>query len=1133
MTQQISDRRQAIRYLLQDLSDRASQGYFIRVILAPSKKAIARFGAKRRFSIKEAEERSPDFLGVSKCNTILASNLYKNGDRIMAKPSLSSFPYRLGLMLGLMLCSGPVAAQQVEPPPDNSPTAPLLQESGSLSPGDETLDDGSLYDTYSFEGRAGQSVTISVESEEFDTYLILLDAEGKQIADNDDSAGNSDSKIVATLTKDGIYKVIVNGYDANSQGGYALSISPASEADIRRALADRLYEEGMQIYRQGTAESLQGAIEKWEEAILIYRELGYRTGEARILNNIGFIYSSLGEKQKALDYYSRALSIYQETGDRAGEATTLNNISLIYSSLGEKQKGLDYLDRALPLHQETGNRTGEATTLNNIGSVYDDLGEKQKALNYYEQALPLHQETGNRAGEAATFNNIGSVYDDLGEKQKALDYYERALPIVQETGNRAGEAATLNNIGLVYNSLGEKEKALDYLERALPLRQETGDRAGEATTLNNIGAVYDDLEEKEKALDYYERALPLRQEIGDRGGEALTLVNIGIVYFSLGEKEKALDYLERALPILQAVGDRAGEAATLFNFARLERSSNNLDKSHAHIEAAIEIIEELRTKIVNQELRTSYFATVQDYYEFYIDLLMELHRENPDRGYEGLALEASERARARSLLELLAEASADIRAGVDPQLRDKERSLQQRINAAATRQSELLSGEHSPEQAEAIKKELDELLGELEQVRAEIRQKSPGYADLTQPQPLELKEIQALLDEETLLLEYSLGKERGYLWAVTPTSITAYELPGREEIEKIARNFRSHLTAPSLRIRRQRVARATAALSDAILEPVSELLETQKYKRLLIVGDGVLNYIPFTALSLPEAPSPQPLIADYEIINLPSASTLATLRRDLLAREPAPKTVAILADPVFDLNDERIASNASNANNATATEPNNPGIILETIKKAARAAGVEWTRLPGTRLETQRIMALVAPGQGREILDFDASQEIAKSPELSQYRILHFATHGFANSENPELSGIVMSLVDERGRQQDGYLRLHDIYNLELNADLTILSACQTGLGQQIRGEGLIGLTRGFMYAGTPRVVASLWSVDDRATAELMGIFYQKMLQENMAPAAALRAAQIEISQQKEWQMPYYWAAFGLQGEWR
>ena len=409
-----------------------------------------------------------------------------------------------------------------------------------------------------------------------------------------------------------------------------------------------------------------------------------------------------------------------------------------------------------------------------------------------------------------------------------MDYYSRALPLFQATGNRRGEAATLNNIGSVYDSLGEKQKALDYYSRSLPLSQATGDRANEATTLNNIGAVYDSLGEKQKALDYYSRSLPLSQATGDRAGEANALNNIGSVYDSLGEKQKALDYYSRALPIDQATGDRAGEAATLSNFAVLERRNNNLDESRTYIEAAIEIIEELRTKIGSQDLRASYFATVQDYYEFYIDLLMELHRENPNEGYDGRALHASERSRSRSLLEILAEASADIRAGVEPELRDKERNLQQRINTTADRQIKLLSGEHSPEQAEAINKELDDLLTQLEQVRAEIRLKSPRYAALTQPEPLELKKIQQLLDEETLLLEYSLGKERSFLWAVTPTSITSYELPPRAEIEAAVKEFRRIITDPDFSQDEEILGETGGKLSQLILAPVADMLK-EKY----------------------------------------------------------------------------------------------------------------------------------------------------------------------------------------------------------------------------------------------------------------------------------------------------------------
>ena len=257
----------------------------------------------------------------------------------------------------------------------------------------------------------------------------------------------------------------------------------------------------------------------------------------------------------------------------------------------------------------------------------------------------------------------------------------------------------------------------------------------------------------------------------------------------------------------------------------------------------------------------------------------------------------------------------------------------------------------------------------------------------------------------------------------------------------------------------------------------------------------------------------------------------------MAGRQPAPKSVAVFADPVFRNDDPRINPSQIRVETARAKQSPAPtGELAATsdIERSARDAGLNsFVRLRFSRQEAEAIAAF-APQQKRlTALDFVASHETAQSADLSQYRIVHFATHGLLNSQQPELSGIVLSLVDERGQPQDGFLRLHEIYNLKLNADLVVLSACQTALGKEVRGEGLIGLTRGFMYAGAPRVVASLWRVDDRATAELMKRFYQGMLKEGLRPAAALRAAQVSMLKEKRWSAPHYWAAFTLQGEWR
>jgi CHAT domain-containing protein len=273
-----------------------------------------------------------------------------------------------------------------------------------------------------------------------------------------------------------------------------------------------------------------------------------------------------------------------------------------------------------------------------------------------------------------------------------------------------------------------------------------------------------------------------------------------------------------------------------------------------------------------------------------------------------------------------------------------------------------------------------------------------------------------------------------------------------------------------------------------------------------------------------------PLLVEHEIVNLPSASTLAVLRKELNDRKSVPKALAVLADPVFGTNDPRLKSSSPQA---SGTQPENSNINRRALERSATTANVSFNRLPFSRQEAEQILALVPTTERMQAFDFAANRAIATNPELQNYRIVHLATHGVLNSTQPELSGVVLSLVDEKGTLQNGFLQLRDIFNLNLPAELVVLSACETGLGKEVRGEGLVGLTRGFMYAGTPRVVVSLWSVSDRATSELMVKFYKKMLQDGLKPAAALRAAQIEMWQQKQWQAPYYWAAFTLQGEWR
>jgi CHAT domain-containing protein len=1052
---------------------------------------------------------------------------------------------------------------------------------------------------------AGQYVHVVAEQIGIDVVVKVFGPDGKLVMEVDSPNGTQGPEpvmLVADIA--GTYRLEVSSLEKDAKAGRyeakLVELRTATQRDRDQIAAERALAEGKSLSAQGSKASNEAAIRKFEEAQLLYRASGDQKKEASMLNYIGNHLLLLGQPQKALECFTQALSLAHSLGDRGEEANGLNNVAAAHSLLGEYQKALGYFNQSLPLSRSAGNRNVEASTLFNIGYINNELSEYQKALDYYNQALQLFRALGDRKGEAVTLNGIAVVYSSLGERQKELDYSQKALALQRDLGDRGREAVTLHNIGAAYHKLSEYQKALDYSHPALQLFRMVGDRQGEANTISLIGATYSSLDENQKALDYYHQALPLHRAIGDRQGEAKTLHNLGSAYRSLEEKQKALEYYQQSLLLWRSLSDRYGEAAALANIgtvyerlgerqkaldhysqalalarairspereepvlsyqARVNRDLGNLAEARRLMEASLNIIESLRVKVAGQELRSSFFASRQDHYEFYLDLLMGLHQRQPGEGIDAAALQAGERARARSLLELLAEANVDIRQGVDPQLLARERALRQQLSAKAAAQTALLNGKHTEAQAAAAAKEIAATTAQLQEVEAQIRANSPSYAALTQPQPLSLAEVQQqVLNEDTLLLEYALGRERSYLWAVTPTSIASHQLPPRAEIEAAARKVYDLLAARQPRpgeTEAQLRARTKAAdteyltraslLSRMLLSPVAEQLGS---KRLLIVADGALQYLPFATLPAPALSGQttgeaEPLIVKHEVVNLPSASTLAVLRRELAGRQPATRAVAVLADPVFAPDDARVrlslASKKSPGAAQSQTAESTPSdlAVSSALERAIRsvrgASGATYLRrLLFSRDEAEAILAVAPQPSGLKALDFRANRALALSEELREYRIIHFATHGLLDSQRPELSGLVLSLVDEAGRPQDGFLRLHEVYNLRLNADLVVLSACQTGLGKEVRGEGLVGLVRGFMYAGTPRVVASLWQVDDAATSALMKRFYRGMVQEQLSPAAALRAAQLEMLKRKQWQSPYFWGAFVLQGEWK
>lgn len=876
----------------------------------------------------------------------------------------------------------------------------------------------------------------------------------------------------------------------------ALSISRSTGDKLREAQA--LFTLGMLSYISG---DLPVALEQENQALVLARETQKPELLARIFLALGYIRNDLDDLEDSLSYYQQSLSIWRSLQNRWGQTRTLTSIGLVQTLLGDRQSALESLKATLPALEEMGDRLSQGAALNNIAYVYQTLGELSIALDYYVQALKVFDEIKFAVGQIVSTGYCGDIYALMSQYDKALPYYERAISASRATENHLMEADVLNSLGSLYFSKGERAKSRKFFEDALAEYRRISQWRGLSSALNNLGFFFEKSGDMARAKANYT--------------EALTYSN--------------------------SAGDREGSASILYNLARVESSLGALEDARSHIEESLKLNEASRAKISSQDLRIAYFASVHQHYEFYIDLLMQLHRAHPAAGFDVLALQVSEKARARSLLELLTQSGTTLRQTVPPELLQRERSIRSALNSELFRKLQASSDKNG---AKSASTDIAKLELQYEEIKYQIRTVSAGYASIALPQTLDVEEVQRkILDDDTAILEYSLGEKRSFVWVITSSSVRSYELPSSAVLEKEGRSLIEALVvAPS-------TTRKTPTETDYSkqAEKISSLLFDQALnnvtaKRLVIIGDGILQNLPYAALTHQETDANRALlINNFEVVRLPSISVLTVLRRQLNNRTPAQLAVAVVADPVFNNADVRVQRAISQGrkeaghNSSLAKVPTN--VVAEkslAIARALRGSNLsgEISRLPFSRQEAQSILSLASSDQSFAALDFKANRATVLNSDLSKYRIIHFATHGLLNSEHPELSGVLLSMVDEKGGPQDGFLQLNEIYNLNLQAELVVLSACQTGLGKDVKGEGLVGLTRGFMYAGATRVVASLWKVDDAATAQLMSYFYQEMFTNQKKPAAALRAAQLKMAKYRAWKSPYYWAGFVIQGEW-
>jgi CHAT domain-containing protein/tetratricopeptide (TPR) repeat protein len=926
---------------------------------------------------------------------------------------------------------------------------------------------------------------------------------------------------------------------------YRRALRISSRAGDRRGMMQALNSIG---YVHVNTDDKERALAYFRRVSDFYRRLRPATrsppdlrATAEVENNLGEVFYYRGDTIKAGEYYNRALELHLKVGNRRGAALAYLNLGHIYLDSGDLTSSWAHLTRALTLWGEVDDKRGEAHTYAAQGLVLSFRGEKQGAFDAYQQALRLFRTIGDRQGEAALLNSMGSAYEDLNEPQVALDHYTRALQLFKARGNNDAVAVTDCYVGHVHRALNNEAQALEAYGQCLSLSRTLGKRRIENYARLEIASIYAARGQRQQALDSYYDVLRFYRGLKDRRGHAHALNSIGDVYFAAADWRRALSYYRQALGLSRVAEDQREEAATLYKIARAERDSDDLQQALADIKAALQISESLRTKVVRDDLRSAYFASVHDQYLLYIDLLMRLHARQPAENFDVEALQASEAARARTLVELLASAHLDVSRGVAPELLERERWLEQSLAARAEWQvlahGDGGRGDETGESANETRR----LTTEYQEVEGEIREQGLRRAAFVPASLLRLADIQReLLDDDTLLLEYALGDEKSYLWAVTRSSLSSHELPPRADIEGAAREVYRMLAeyqAQSQTPRADDAAlnesywRAAGAMSRVLLEPVAAQLG---HKRLLIVADGALQYIPFEALPAPAGDTPAPLVLEHEIVSLPSVSTLAALRHRAARPESAPdKLVVVVADPVFELDDPRFQSPTAPPE-IGRPEPLEAARLRSALRDVRQAGvGSGLPRLPFTLQEAQAIMAVAPAGQARMVTGFEASRALAVGGELNRYRVVHFATHGVINCQHPELSGVVLSMLNERGGRENGFLQLHDIYKLDLSADLVVLSACSTGLGEEIRGEGLVGLTQGFLHIGARSVVASLWQVDDRATAELMRHFYRAMFDDGLPPAAALREAKKAMWRESRWREPHFWAAFVLQGEYR
>jgi CHAT domain-containing protein/Tfp pilus assembly protein PilF len=835
----------------------------------------------------------------------------------------------------------------------------------------------------------------------------------------------------------------------------------------------------------------------------------------------------------AVEFYTKAVRLGSDIADQTDAARYKLYLGYAYLADEDYANCLENLNSSLEISNATNNKRGRALAYIALGHALNHYDDKQGALDLYKKAEEMFPAEIDLVERARLFNGVGKVYEDYGEFGYSLVYRKKAFETFKLAGHIYGQTATLPTLGVLSYKTGDFIQAESYFHQALEMTRLINDDFGHAVVREDLGTFYLSHGNSDVALDQYQMALKYFEKIGENYETALIKVRMSQIYFHRNKISTARELLESALSLNQKVRNKFSEAEALFYLASLEKNANNTDAAIQSADKSLQITEELTSRVSNSRLKTPYFSNVADRYELYINLLMKRAQKQTDNNFVIKAFQSVERSRARAMLENLALSEADFTADADPGTVRKEKEIRISLNAKSNRLIDLLSRNAEKAGIDKLDTEINELQYQLEDIKADLKQKSPIYSAIKDPPPFDVGEFQSkVLDENSILLEYSLGKEESYLWVVGKTEFNSYVLPPREQIESRIERLRGlldqNVKRPDEKVNdfQTRVAEAEAeylreaqALSIDLLGQAADKLAG---KRLIVVADGKIHYFPLAALPFPNSTTDDPILLTNEVVYEPSAAALMLIKNNASKRTLPQKDLFLVSDPVFSKADERLSENGGSNSGFVAT-------VLGSFRSFDSLDSLP--RLPASMDEANSITQVVGSSVTTARSGFAANRENVLNAGIADYKVVHFATHGLLDEKRPELSGIVLSLFDEAGKVQDGgFIRLQDVYGMNLNADLVVLSACDTGLGKEIKGEGLMSLNNAFLQAGAKSVVSSLWRVEDTATKQLMTDFYRGMAADGLTSSEALRQAQIKLYKDPRFASPFYWASFTAQG---